>query len=421
MLAPGADPGQIALRVRRRRARWRSTRAATSSLHTAAGELRQPRPVVYQDIDGVRRPVAGDYVVDGDGRVRIRLGAYDASRPLVIDPVLAYSTYLGGSNDEGDGLYGAVVGIAVDAAGNAYVTGTTTLRRLSRPRPAPTARSAATRTRSSTKLSPTGAVVYSTYLGGPCDDIANAHRGRRRRQRLHHRPGARRGLLLRLSTPGVARRQARSYGRRAVLPRLRRRHGRHVDRAGDRGRRGRPRVRHRADRASTGDFPTTAGAYRTAVLPGYLRRSATPTASWRRSSPPAPRSCTRRSSAATARLADRASRSTRRATSTSRAARARTTSRPSTRCSRRRHRSARHQTGFVAKLSPRRLAPRLLHVSRRVDQGRRSRALAVDGAGQRVRDRRDRSPTDFPTTPGVLQPHRGNLFCSRRASAPTRS
>src|SRR5205823_1610244 len=99
VVAPGADPGRIALAVE---GAERLTVDADGDLvmHTAAGELRQPRPVVYQDIDGGRRSVTGDYVLDGDARVRFRLGAYDAAHPLVIDPVLAYSTYLGGSNDE---------------------------------------------------------------------------------------------------------------------------------------------------------------------------------------------------------------------------------------------------------------------------------------------------------------------------------
>src|SRR4029453_16299834 len=86
-------------------------------VHTAAGELRQPRPAVYQGVDGARRGVAGDYVVDGEGHVGFRLGPYDASRPLVIDPVLAYSTYLGGLGDESDVFGNGRVSVAVDGAG----------------------------------------------------------------------------------------------------------------------------------------------------------------------------------------------------------------------------------------------------------------------------------------------------------------
>ena len=172
VLAPGADPSQIALTFDGAE-RVEIDAGGDLVLHTGAGELRQPRPVVYQEIDGARRSVVGDYVLDGEGRVRVRLGAYDVTRPVVIDPVLAYSTYLGGSNDEADGLFGAVFGIAVDAAGNTYVTGSTTSVDF------PTT-PGATRTLSGsqdafvTKLSPTGAVLYSTYLGGPCEDIANA-------------------------------------------------------------------------------------------------------------------------------------------------------------------------------------------------------------------------------------------------------
>src|SRR5262249_12023170 len=167
VVAPGADPGQIAIAFDG----VESLRidAGDLVLRTGAGELRQPRPVVYQDIRGTRRAVSGEYVLDGDGHVRVRLGDYDASRPLVIDPVLAYSTYLGGSDDEADLIYyGAVTGIAVDAAGNAYVTGTT------RSPDFPTTQGA-NRTLGGdqdafvTKLSPTGAVLYSTYVGGPCN------------------------------------------------------------------------------------------------------------------------------------------------------------------------------------------------------------------------------------------------------------
>src|SRR5207247_134845 len=88
-------------------------------LQTAGGTLRQHRPVVYQEVDGVRRPVRGGYVLTGKNQIGFQVARYDATRPLVIDPTFSYSTYLGGSN--ADYAYG----IAVDTAGSAYVTGYT--------------------------------------------------------------------------------------------------------------------------------------------------------------------------------------------------------------------------------------------------------------------------------------------------------
>jgi hypothetical protein len=86
-----------------------------------------------------------------------------------LDRALSFSTYLGGSGDEGDDFRGAVVSVAVDSDGNAYVTGTTQSPDF------PT--TSGTRLNGKqdifvTKFSPTGAVLYSTYVGGPCDDIA---------------------------------------------------------------------------------------------------------------------------------------------------------------------------------------------------------------------------------------------------------
>lgn len=171
VVAPGADPSRIELALE---GAQRLELGADGALvaHTAAGVLRQPRPFAYQEVGGARRAVDADYVVGEGGRVRLRLGAYDASRELVIDPVLVYSTYLGGSNDESDWLWGPVFGIAVDAAGNTYVTGSTTSVDF------PTTTGADRTLDGSqdafvTKLTPTGAVLYSTYVGGPCDDIAN--------------------------------------------------------------------------------------------------------------------------------------------------------------------------------------------------------------------------------------------------------
>jgi len=81
-------------------------------------EYQHRKPVVYQEVAGKRVEVSGSWQVRGK-EAGFRIGAYDRSQPLVIDPVLYYSTYLGGS-----GLDNANA-IAVDGVGNTYVTGGT--------------------------------------------------------------------------------------------------------------------------------------------------------------------------------------------------------------------------------------------------------------------------------------------------------
>ena len=170
VVAPGADPGRIALAFDGAE-RVDVDEAGDLVAHTPVGDLRQPRPVVYQQTEGGRRDVDADYVLDADRRVRFRIGAYDASRPLVIDPVLAWSTYLGGTWDDADEPFEGIEGIGRDAAGNIYVTGTT-----HSPDFPTTAGADQTLGGGSdvyvTKFSLSGAVVYSTLLGGACDDTA---------------------------------------------------------------------------------------------------------------------------------------------------------------------------------------------------------------------------------------------------------
>jgi Calx-beta domain/Beta-propeller repeat len=166
VVAPGADPSAVALAFEGVE-NLRVDAGGDLVLATRGGELRLHRPVVYQDADGERRRVEAGYVLDGD-RVRFRVAAWDVSRPLVIDPVLGYSTFLGGSStDQG-------LGIAVDTAGNAYVTGST----ISSNFPVSAVPLQPTRRGVTdafvTKLSPTGALVYSTFLGGSGDDSGNA-------------------------------------------------------------------------------------------------------------------------------------------------------------------------------------------------------------------------------------------------------
>jgi hypothetical protein len=130
-------------------------------LHTAAGALRHRKPVIYQEIDGVRREIPGGYVSKGRHHVGFQVAAYDVERPLIIDPTLVFSTYLGGSSFE------SALGIAIDGAGNAYVVGGTQSADF------PTTPGALLTTLNGgfdafvAKLDPTGsALVYATYLGG---------------------------------------------------------------------------------------------------------------------------------------------------------------------------------------------------------------------------------------------------------------
>ncbi|HYG80383.1 MAG TPA: SBBP repeat-containing protein, partial [Pyrinomonadaceae bacterium] len=165
VLQPGADPRTIRLSFEGVEGLSRDA-AGELVLRTNAGLLRQRRPVVYQEVDGARREVAGEYVIAADRSVGFKLGEYDRTRPLVIDPVLVYSTFLGsGNNDTG-------YGIAVDSAGNAYVTGNTASDNFPTANPLQPARKGVGDI-FITKLNPAGtALVYSTYLGGANADSA---------------------------------------------------------------------------------------------------------------------------------------------------------------------------------------------------------------------------------------------------------
>lgn len=161
VVRPGADPNEIMLGFQGSD-KLEVDAEGDLLLHTVAGPIRQRKPVIYQEVEGIRREVAGGYVLKGAHQVGFQVAPYDASRPLIIDPVLFYSTYLGGSGDD-EGT-----SIAVDAAGNAYVTGTTDS--INFPTVAgsfDTSFGGGSVDAFVTKLNPTGSgLVYSTYLGG---------------------------------------------------------------------------------------------------------------------------------------------------------------------------------------------------------------------------------------------------------------
>jgi len=207
LVAPGADPNAIGLALDgggavggKQKAVGSRQKAVSSthkdsrrtpyslfptpySLHLAANgdllieidgsELRFQKPVVYQpgqpgppgatdhgQLTTDKTLVEGHYRLIGK-QVKFEVGKYDHTRPLVIDPALSYSTYLGGSNRD----FGQ--GIATDNSGNAYVTGYTSSTNFP-------VTSGSFETQFTgyydvfvTKINPTGsALVYSTYLGG---------------------------------------------------------------------------------------------------------------------------------------------------------------------------------------------------------------------------------------------------------------
>ncbi len=117
VVAPGADLRKIEVRYEGA-ARLHLNAEGALIIESAAGELRQPRPVIYQEIDGRRRKVAGGYVLRGQ-TVRFTAATYDRKYPLVIDPVLTWSGFFGAS------LTDQVLGITSDAAGNVFSSGST--------------------------------------------------------------------------------------------------------------------------------------------------------------------------------------------------------------------------------------------------------------------------------------------------------
>jgi hypothetical protein len=159
VVAPGADPETITLEFDGAD-RVDLDAAGDLVLTTVAGPVRFQKPVVYQERDGRRQSVAGEYIRRGQQRIGFQVAAYDTTRPLIIDPVVRYATYLGGSaTDTG-------ADIVVDSAGAAYVTGTTWS--LDFPtQSSPQATADADGDAFVAKLSPDGsALVYATYLGG---------------------------------------------------------------------------------------------------------------------------------------------------------------------------------------------------------------------------------------------------------------
>jgi hypothetical protein len=228
IVSPGVDPHRIAFDISGAK-RIRKDEHGDLVFKTGEGEIRWHKPVAYQEKDGARQLVAVHYAITDKNRVGFELAKYDVGRPLYIDPLI-YSTYLGGNSlDEGFGVavdnagngyvagttastnfptmnplqpacgggstcqywdafvtkinptgsalvYSTYLGgngydygerIAVDSAGNAYITGATGSTDFPTMNPIQAVYGGGENDAFVTKINPTGsALVYSTYLGG---------------------------------------------------------------------------------------------------------------------------------------------------------------------------------------------------------------------------------------------------------------
>jgi uncharacterized protein (TIGR03437 family) len=161
----GADPSKIRLKFAGV-TKMRVDPGGDLVLDTPNGEVREKKPVVYQTEQP--KEIAGRYVIRSAREVGIEINAYDRRKDLVIDPVLVYSTFLGGSQTD-NGL-----SIAMDKAGNTYVTGSTTSNNFPTVHPIQGKRASTDESQDVfvTKINAAGsAIIYSTYLGGSWGDV----------------------------------------------------------------------------------------------------------------------------------------------------------------------------------------------------------------------------------------------------------
>ena len=174
IVKPSADPAGIRLQIDGAH----PILAAGGDLRLQAGSTAKPsdlifrKPVVYQQVDGARKPVAGAWLVAANGDVSFQIGAYDRTRELVIDPLIAYASYFGGAGED------EINASTLNAANQLYAVGQTFSASL----PSGTGEFQPMRSASKnsnyhdgfvTKFSADGStVLWTTYLAGAGDDMA---------------------------------------------------------------------------------------------------------------------------------------------------------------------------------------------------------------------------------------------------------
>jgi len=169
-VAPQANPGRIRFALEGAQG-LRTDSQGALLVKVDGGELRFRRPVALQEVKGRKSPISVSYALHGKNEVTFSLASYDHRLPLVIDPILAYSTYLGGSNID------SANGIAVAPDGSAFIAGGTfstdfpTVHAL---QPNDGGPHDFPQDAFVSKISADGStLLYSTYLGGERQDVAN--------------------------------------------------------------------------------------------------------------------------------------------------------------------------------------------------------------------------------------------------------
>jgi uncharacterized protein (TIGR03437 family) len=143
-------------------------------LESTGGEVRWKKPVIYQNVGGSRKVISGCFKLTGKRRIGFQIDPYDASRDLIIDPVMNYATYFGGGGNE------VARAVGTDAGGNVYIAGQTSTQGLKTTpgvvQPSYGGETADNYTGDAfiAKFTPTGSLVYVTYLGGSADDIVTS-------------------------------------------------------------------------------------------------------------------------------------------------------------------------------------------------------------------------------------------------------
>lgn len=165
LLAPNANPSRIALT-------WSGTRrveidnAGSIAIRTAAGTIHERRPDVYQEQEGRHDSISAGYQVRSDGAAGFRVGQYDRSRQLVIDPAVDFATYYGGSQGDDAAAVGS------DPAGDVIVAGNTSSPDL--PTRNPVELFGGVADVFVATFRPAGQLVYATYLGGDGANFVSA-------------------------------------------------------------------------------------------------------------------------------------------------------------------------------------------------------------------------------------------------------